>query len=381
MSQQQQQHIRKSKRTRMLTEKAKAETNTISLVNHKLPTTTTTTTRKKSFSLPKTKKRKISSIEEEEEAAKLSDKIDPVEKLLSLTNVNQDFLLDWEDNSHRNHHTSISSSSTSNNGITSGSLISSNTSNCGFSPRSGYHSSSSSISSLFSQNEESEIDEYDYDYESEDYEEPNEIESVNFTKIIQDNIRQYYVKRRLENQYKDSFALLNKQNHNQDDEEEENPLLSSASPTSNRSIFKQCEVPFFKSVNFGNKPKEYTIEDYFQYDNAEEEEEEEKKEEEKEDESKSVTTSEDNESNGVSPITTPKSTMQSLYIPKINNNYRRLPMNIINHNNITTNSCNNNNNLNNLQDLSKILNKNSIITGNASEMISAGNFMLTDFYL
>lgn len=63
MSQQQQQHIRKSKRTRMLTEKAKAETNTISLVNHKLPTTTTTTTRKKSFSLPKTKKRKISSIE------------------------------------------------------------------------------------------------------------------------------------------------------------------------------------------------------------------------------------------------------------------------------------------------------------------------------
>lgn len=56
-------------------------------------------------------------------------------------------------------------------------------------------------------------------------------------------------------------------------------------------------------------------------------------------------------------------------------------MNIINHNNITTNSCNNNNNLNNLQDLSKILNKNSIITGNASEMISAGNFMLTDFYL
>ena len=53
MSQQQQQHIRKSKRTRMLTEKAKAETNTISLVNHKLPTTTTTTTRKKSFSLPK----------------------------------------------------------------------------------------------------------------------------------------------------------------------------------------------------------------------------------------------------------------------------------------------------------------------------------------
>ena len=165
---------------------------------------------------------------------------------MSLTNVNQDFLLDWEDNSHRNHHTSISSSSTSNNGITSGSLISSNTSNCGFSPRSGYHSSSSSISSLFSQNEESEIDEYDYDYESEDYEEPNEIESVNFTKIIQDNIRQYYVKRRLENQYKDSFALLNKQNHNQDDEEEENPLLSSASPTSNRSIFKQCEVPFLK---------------------------------------------------------------------------------------------------------------------------------------
>ena len=35
--------------------------------------------------------------------------------------------------------------------------------------------------------------------------------------------------KRLENQYKDSFALLNKQNHNQDDDEEENPLLSSAS--------------------------------------------------------------------------------------------------------------------------------------------------------
>lgn len=59
MSQQQQQHIRKSKRTRMLTEKAKAETNTISLVNHKLPITTTTTTRKKSFSLPKTKKERF----------------------------------------------------------------------------------------------------------------------------------------------------------------------------------------------------------------------------------------------------------------------------------------------------------------------------------
>ncbi|CAI5760059.1 unnamed protein product [Candida verbasci] len=214
---------------------------------------------------PSQKKRKLS-IEEEEKLISF-DKIDPVEKLLSLTNINYDFLSDLES--------------------------------------------------------ETEVEEI---YE----EEPIQIASVNFTQILQDNIRQYYLKKLQNSQYKDSFALLNRK------EEEVITKEAAKLPTTS-------EVPFFKNVNFSNNKKEYSIEDYFSYGEDEEKETE-------------ATTSEPE-----SPISSPIASSTSLYIPKINNRY--------------TNSGYK------YQDVSRILNKNCIITGKASEMVSTGNFMINDFYL
>ena len=88
---QKQQYIRKSTRARKLSEKAKTNTPTLvdnpqqqqHIINDKDDNNTNDDDES-----PK-KKRKISRIEEEE--SQKTDKIDPVEKLLSLSNINQDF--------------------------------------------------------------------------------------------------------------------------------------------------------------------------------------------------------------------------------------------------------------------------------------------------
>jgi hypothetical protein len=225
--------------------------------------------------------------------------------------------------------------------------------------------------------EEQQLDEY------EDDEALIEIENVNFTQIIQENIRQFYVKRRLENQYKDTFSLLN----NKDQEEEEAvPTKSQQTQQSQQPISKPIEVPFFKNVNFGNKPKEYAIEDYFSY-NDEEEEDQGSLLESSSRNSLSVSSEEEysdsSDESDVSPITTPKSETQSLYIPKINHHhhYYHCGLGMVNGAGQQYYQQRMDNVMNQEEDLSKILNKNSLINGKASEMVSTGNFMINDFFL
>ncbi|KAL6451242.1 hypothetical protein SBY92_002581 [Candida maltosa Xu316] len=309
--------LRKSKRTRTSTEKAKIiQTNTSKVIEKEQPT---------QQSIPK--KRKISNIEKEE--YEKSDKIDPVEKLLSLTNINQDFLSDLTKNIPSN-------------------ISSSNSTSC---LNIGYE-------------EDDEGEEFEEEIEEEEEEEEDEfveIANVNFTKIIQDNIRQFYVNRRLQNQYHDTFSLLNQSSK---PIQQTQPSTNNTTPSTTTS--NNPDVPFFKSVNFGNKPREYTIDDYFSYSEATEEEQQTKEPE----------TSETD----VSPITTPKSNFQSLYIPKINsNNHYHYHYNNDNSRDLLLRNTINNNN--DEQDLSKILNKNSLINGKASEMVSSGNFMINDFFL
>ncbi|EER31016.1 predicted protein [Candida tropicalis MYA-3404] len=364
---QKQQYIRKSTRARKLSEKAK--TNTPTLVDnpqqqqHIINDNDNNNTNDDDES-PK-KKRKISRIEEEE--SQKTDKIDPVEKLLSLSNINQDFLSDFEFNTHHHKSSNCSLDGCDNDG------------------------------DISEQESQLSYDENDDEYYEEDY--PVEIENVNFTKIIQDNIRQFYVKRRLQGQYKDTFSLLNK---SKDDEFTPTYQSSTQHQTvqqQQQSNNKSNEVPFFKSVNFGNKPKEYTIDDYFSYGDEDDEDDKDEQESGSLSESSSrnslsvsseeeYSDSDESDGNGVSPITTPKTEIKSLYIPKINphhyyyyhggrfNNSNQSPL--FQHQSSLNNS-NGNNELE--QDLSKILNKNSLINGKASEMVSSGNFLINDFFL
>ncbi|EMG46420.1 hypothetical protein G210_3332 [Candida maltosa Xu316] len=338
--------LRKSKRTRTSTEKAKIiQTNTSKVIEKEQPT---------QQSIPK--KRKISNIEKEE--YEKSDKIDPVEKLLSLTNINQDFLSDLTKNIPSNISSSNSTSCLNIQNIH-------NTSNNHHHNINITHNHKNSICSNHSGYEEDdEGEEFEEEIEEEEEEEEDEfveIANVNFTKIIQDNIRQFYVNRRLQNQYHDTFSLLNQSSK---PIQQTQPSTNNTTPSTTTS--NNPDVPFFKSVNFGNKPREYTIDDYFSYSEATEEEQQTKEPE----------TSETD----VSPITTPKSNFQSLYIPKINsNNHYHYHYNNDNSRDLLLRNTINNNN--DEQDLSKILNKNSLINGKASEMVSSGNFMINDFFL
>ncbi|RLV89945.1 hypothetical protein JA1_004918 [Spathaspora sp. JA1] len=265
--------IRKSHRSRTLSEKA-AETTVVPHIQDDLDD---------SFR----KRRKLSQSDIIEEP---TDKIDPVEKLLSLTNMNNDFLVELESSSSEEEQ------------------------------------------------------------EDEDEEQHNEIASVNFTKILQDNIRNYYSRKLRMNQYKDSFALLNSQSESTTN----NSIAEPISPINNTNN----SVPFFKNVNFGSS-KEYTIDDYFSYD-------------------------EDESTESSSPIasttSTPTTSTPTLYIPKINPrfNYRQTfsssEYNGISSSPMTASPSHS-------QDIVNILNKRCILTGKASEVVSTGNFLINDFFL
>ncbi|KAG7662551.1 uncharacterized protein J8A68_003925 [[Candida] subhashii] len=281
--------IRKSTRTRTLTVKAKTNTNT-AVTKQQVPETHV-----QDHDQHINKKRKIT--RETEAQEEQSDKIDPVEKLLSLTSTNNDFLSDLESSSE----------------------------------------------------EEEEEEEY-----------IREIASVNFTKILQDNIRNYYSRKLRMNQYDDTFALLNKNT-----QQSETSQLNSTSEPSSPKPSTRDEVPFFKNVNFG-KSREYTIDDFFAYNDEEEEQ-----------EPKSPT----------EEISSPTTSSPTLYIPKINQrfNYRQNHLNLAS--DYQANSPNNHSQMatgmspSSSQDIFKILNKRCILTGRASEMVSTGNFLINDFFL
>ncbi|EGW32184.1 uncharacterized protein SPAPADRAFT_61270 [Spathaspora passalidarum NRRL Y-27907] len=268
--------VRKSRRTRTLSEKAQGMTKPIEQ-----------DTEEQSF-----KRRKLSQSEIIEEP---TDKIDPVEKLLSLTSINNDFLVELESSSSE---------------------------------------------------EEQE--------EEEEEEQHNEIASVNFTKILQDNIRNYYSRKLRMNQYKDSFALLN--SHSESTTISTEPI-SPINSTNN-------SVPFFKNVNFGSS-KEYTIDDYFSYD----------------DEESTETATSPIASTSTSATSSPTTTASSLYIPKINQrfNYRQNHLNLASSNDYGAAPMTASPSYS--QDIVNILNKRCILTGKASEMVSTGNFLINDFFL
>lgn len=238
--------IRKSSRTRTLTEKVKP-------------------IGKPTNSLEPNKRRKI--VEED------ADKIDPVEKLLSLTNLNND-ILNLDEPSPMNY----------------------------------LNPSSNNTEQI----------------------------SLNFTKILNDNLRRCYSRLNqnpLEVYNNNStFALLNKQHTPETDTD---------------TTSKRHDAPFFKNVNFNPNSKSYTFDEYLEYDELTDTDES--------DEDKSPTT----------PIALPAPLNNKMSFHYRHNDNLNLSLNPGNE----------------PQDIGKILNKNCIISGKASEMVSTGNFLINDFFL
>lgn len=254
--------IRKSNRVRTLTSKVKdLKGLTNNLANE-----------------PPVKKRKLEkSTILDEEIPIDDDRIDPVEKLLSLTTVDNDFLNIEEqfDYPPPAALTPSSSTSSSNNNI-----------------------------------------------------------SLNFTKIINENIRNHYSNlKRCPIEIHNDHSLFSVLNHKKQQ-------VTTRQETKSKS---QTDVPFFRNVNFNPKPQSaYTFDEYLSYD----------------DDIESETSS-----SSSSPI-----------IPanKMSFHYR--------HNDNLNLSPDNSNNYDS-HDILKYLNKRLIIAGKASEMVSTGNFLINDFFL
>lgn len=242
--------------------------------------------------------------------APASDKIDPVEKLLSLTNTNNDILLDLE----------------------------------------GYE------------------DDYEGDLESQDASKDARLSrgvqnsknsiSLNFTKILNDNLRSYYsnFKRCPIEIYNDnsSFSILNRK--------KEEPVSHQQAAASNQA------VPFFRNVNFNPKnPSAYTFDQYLEYDEDDDA---------AEDDVNTTSTESETEEHvdegpkGAIHIEKP---LPTLAHNKMSFHYR--------HNDNLNLSVNGAKSNSDPQDVFKILNKRSILNGRASEMVSTGNFLINDFFL
>lgn len=164
--------------------------------------------------------------------------------------------------------------------------------------------------------------------------------SLNFTKILNDNIRKYYSRCNMNPlelySVNSSFATLNKK-----------PL---AETNRNETNNKQDEAPFFKNVNFGSTPRALTFEDYLSYDEL----------------------TDSSESEEDKSPSTPVSSYTSLNNGKMSFHYR--------HNdnlNLSLDKAHNDES----PDMLNILNTNSILSGKASEMVSTGNFLINDFFL
>lgn len=250
--------IRKSNRVRTLTSKVKDLNGlTNNLANE-----------------PPVKKRKLESKKLDEEIPIDDDRIDPVEKLLSLTTVENDFL-NTEDQFE-------------------------------YPPPMAPTSSASSKTNI----------------------------SLNFTKIINENMRKYYSNlKRCPIEIHNDHSLFSLLNH-----KKQQKITHQETESNTKS-----DVPFFRNVNFNPKPQSaYTFDEYLSYD--------------EDNESESSTSS-------FSPIT-PSNKMSFHY-----RHYDNLNLSPDNSNNYDSN------------DILKYLNKRLILTGKASEMLGTGNLLINDFFL
>lgn len=237
------------------------------------------------------------------------DKIDPVEKLLCLTNLNNDILFDLETDESGSEPNS---------------------------PRS-LTASSSSVSTDASASSE---------FEDSPLHSPYPNMELDFSKVIKDNLRSYYLsayKSPIEiHNDNSSFSILNKKS---------NQHASGADASLPSQTTKGREVPFFKNVNF-NKPKfGNSIEDYLFYDD---------------DESANSPTDLEQEEMPLSTTFMPQ-------LPNVSFHYRRDDkLNL---------SLSDQNPWAEPQDISKILNLNSVMTGKSSEMVGTSRLLINDFFL
>lgn len=166
--------------------------------------------------------------------------------------------------------------------------------------------------------------------------------SLNFNKIINENLRSYYLNFRKSHieihNDNSSFSILNKKPQ----EVEE------------RRTYKMPEVPFFRNVNFNPQPSTQTIDDYLHYESYEN------------DEVSSPTDSEHEE--------LPTSPLVALppVSGKMSFHYRQNNLNL---------SLSDYPGRDEPEDIFKFLNKRSVLTGKASEMIGTLNFLIRDFFL
>ncbi|GEQ68930.1 hypothetical protein JCM33374_g2600 [Metschnikowia sp. JCM 33374] len=173
--------------------------------------------------------------------------------------------------------------------------------------------------------------------------------SYNFNKVIHDNMRSYYSKFRksqmeIHNDHS-SFSVLNKPPPSETPEQE----------TPARAKF---QVPFFRNVNFNPKPSfGQHIDDYIHYDD---------------DEDDQLTTDSEHEE-----IASPKGLVETP-IPslsgKMSFHYRqndKLNLSLTDEQRVEDDAPN---------DVFKFLNKRSVLSGKASEMIGTSNFLVSDFF-
>ncbi|KAK6460209.1 hypothetical protein DFJ63DRAFT_315503 [Scheffersomyces coipomensis] len=359
------------------------------------------------------------------------DKIDPVEKLLSYTNINNDFLLDLD-------------------------------------------------SDFIVSSPELLEDDEDSDEDSDDEEDCQEkdIQQVDFTKILHDNIRQYcsnFKKSPMEIYSNPSFALLNKSTHNQSfssasvvpssgqqhhqvqrfhNSEPSRSIITSSSSiassahnsitseagtlasrltsttattapsTPSISYHNHNDVPFFRTVNFSGPSKKQqqaqnqlnlqnnSFDEYFSYGD-------EIKIEKVESIKKVMSNTKDysynyEDEDYISPTDQPEPKQEviqeTIIIEDEEDDESPLSTPTLNDNKMSFHWRQNHNNLNlalndfsksvnhnhhhldqpqqsqfmmdqQNEDIYKILNKHSILTGKASEMISSGNFLINDFFI
>lgn len=171
--------------------------------------------------------------------------------------------------------------------------------------------------------------------------------SVNFTNMLQENLRHYYsnCKRGPLEVYNANslFAVLNQ------------PRIQEKPPA---AAPPRHEVPFFKNVNFNPNPNPsaYTFDEYLAYDD---------------DEPESTSESENDQPLPVTPeaahpLPLPTNLKMCFHYRQFNNNL-----------NLSSQTPSHDAQ----QDIMQILNKRSIISGRASEMVSTGNFLINDFFL
>lgn len=306
-----------------------------------------------------------------------NDRLDPVEKLLSLNYINQDMNAD-DAASDTNGEEGSNLETQMDNGI-----------------------NSDNIDEEEDEYDDTEDSEADYNNDINKY---NQI-SLNFTKILNDNLLKHYssFNRSPIDFYNNnsSFALLNKHpypsqhNYYQQPRNLDSPTSNSTTDESNVTApnNQANTVPFFKAVNFNPKPKTHIFDEIITLDD-----EIDPKDNNCNDDNKNDAASEEpispirnesvlageisdhinaddmfysNTNNNVSDsddeLTTPKSS-PLLTNSKMCFHYRQ--HDYLNLSNLKPQPSN-----------LRILNENSILSGKASETIGSGNFLINDFFL